>query len=246
MAEWFEDAKFWEDLYPFMFTPRAFKRAQMQVESIIELTGLKSGAVLDLCSGPGRHTLEWAKKGFQVTGVDRTPYLMQIAMERSKKEDLEIEWVLEDMRNFLRPDGFDLIQSMFTSFGYFEKEGEDFQVLQHMHQSLKPEGKMVMDVVGKEIIARSFHDSGSELKEDGTLLVERRKIVDDWSRIQNEWILIKDGIAKTFRFPLNLYSGQELKRLFQDAGFSQVQLFGNLFGEPYDNDASRLVVLAQK
>ncbi len=246
MAQWFEDDGFWERLYPFMFSARAFERAPQQVEDIIRLTGIESGSVLDLCSGPGRHTLEWAKRGFRVTGVDRTDFLMNIAKERARKERLEIEWVLEDMRFFKRPCSYDLVQSMFTSFGYFEEKDEDRGVLSQIYGNLKPGGALILDVVGKEVLARTFHDSGTSLLDDGSILVERRKIADAWSRIENEWILIQNGVAQTFRFCLNLYSAQELKLLLESVGFHTIRIYGSLSGTPYDVDASRLIVLGTK
>ncbi len=246
MAQWFEDDGFWDQLYPFMFSARAFERAPQQVEDIIRLTGIESGSVLDLCSGPGRHTLEWAKRGFRVTGVDRTESLMNIAKERASKQGVEIEWVLEDMRFFQRPCSFDLVQSMFTSFGYFEEKGEDRAVLAQIYENLKPGGMLIMDVVGKEVLARNFHDSGTSPLDDGSILVERRKIVDAWSRIENEWIVIRNGATQTFRFCLNLYSAQELKLLFESVGFHTIRIFGGLSGAPYDIDASRLIVLGSK
>jgi ubiquinone/menaquinone biosynthesis C-methylase UbiE len=60
------------------------------------------------------------KKGFRVTGVDRTAFLLEKARMRAAVAQVEISWVLQDMREFVRPDAFDPIISMSTSFGYFE------------------------------------------------------------------------------------------------------------------------------
>ena len=74
MSEWFEDAAFWETFYPIMFPEERYEAAAEEVDNIVALTGVQEGRVLDLCCGPGRHTVELAKRGFQVTGVDRTPF----------------------------------------------------------------------------------------------------------------------------------------------------------------------------
>lgn len=81
---------------------------------------------------------------------------------------------------------------------------------------------------------------------DDLQAAQRHEIFDDWTRIRNEWILIKDGVTKTFEFHHTLYSGQELKdRMFQ-AGFESVALYGDLAGDLYDTNAKRLVAVARK
>ena len=62
------------------------------------------------------------------------------------------------------------------------------------------------------------------------MFVERSEVVDDWTRVENEWILIRDGRARTFRFRLSVYSGQELKDGLHAAGFVRVTLHGDLDG----------------
>jgi hypothetical protein len=64
--------------------------------------------------------------------------------------------------------------------------------------------------------------------------------------IRNEWILIKDGKAKSFKFHHTLYAGQELKDRLFEAGFREVKLYGNLEGDAYGTDAERLVAVACK
>ena len=118
--EWFDDDSFWHDLYSFMFSEQRFIAASEQVDKVLKLTKPKGNSVLDLCCGPGRYAIVLARRGFRVTGVDRTKYLLDKAKERSSVEKIKIEWILNDMRDFIRRDSFDLILSMFTSFGYFD------------------------------------------------------------------------------------------------------------------------------
>src|SRR5690349_19507514 len=81
--EWFESEDFWRDLYPFMFPEERFAAAKDEVTSILALTRCEGGTVLDLCCGPGRHSLEFAQLGFNVTGVDRSRFLLDIARRRA-------------------------------------------------------------------------------------------------------------------------------------------------------------------
>ena len=102
-----------------------------------------------------------------------------------------------------------------------------------------------MDMAGKEWLARHFEPTRSRTLEDGSLFIDRCRVVDDWTRVENEWILIKDGRTRTLRLRLNVYSGQELKDRLLQAGFTRVDLYGSLDGAPYDREATRLVAVAR-
>ena len=246
MSEWFEEESFWVDTFPFMFPRERMEATQGEVDGILSLTGLSGGRVLDLCCGPGRHSIEFAERGFVVTGVDRTAFLLDKAKDGAEQRGLEIEWIRQDMRKFRRQDEFDLALSLFTSFGFFDDRDEDLAVLGNIFQSLKPGGLFLIDVIGKERLARILSSTTSQRLEDGSTLVQLHEIIDGWSRIRNEWILIRDGNAKSYRFHHTVYSGQELKDRLEKTGFRDIRLYGDLDGSEYGSDAKRLVVLSRK
>jgi SAM-dependent methyltransferase len=244
--DWFDDETFWRELYPYMFPPERFAVAGEQADQLIALTKCTAGAALDLCCGPGRHAIALAQRGFAVTGVDRTACLLDRARERAALQGAAIEWVLEDMRRFCRPEAFDLVCNLFTSFGYFDNRADDLQVLRNLHASLKDSGVLVMEMIGKERLARVWQSAICTEHPDGSMLIQRPKVVKDWCRIQNEWTIIRGGRAQTFCFEHAIYSGCELRDLLLASGFSEVQLFGSLLGAPYDLEANRLVAVARK
>ncbi len=86
MAKWFEDESFWESFCPVLFPEEKLQASEEEVERILSLTGFRGRDVLDLCCGPGRHSVTLAKKGFRVTGVDRSPFLLALARTRAARE----------------------------------------------------------------------------------------------------------------------------------------------------------------
>src|SRR5262245_30591864 len=128
IKEWFDDEEFWRGMYPFLFRDRRFAEGPEQVDLILALLNSPGRDVLDLCCGPGRLSVPLAQKGFRVTGVDRTQFLLRKAKARAKTANVSIEWVGKDMRDFVRPRVFDAVISMFTSFGYFDNKQEDMLV----------------------------------------------------------------------------------------------------------------------
>ena len=239
--DWFEDEEFWRDAYPFLFPPERFAAAQEQVADILALTGLENGNVLDLCCGPGRHSEDFARRGFTVTGVDRSQFLLSKAQETGAA----VEWVQEDMRRFSRPETFHLTVNLFTSFGYFDEEG-DRQVLANIHRNLLPGGLLVLDVAGKEVVARRWSPCHYTAMAGNIRMVQHPEIRDDWGSVHMEWMMIRGETVRSFWIRHNLYSGRELRERLRDAGFAEVSLYGNLQGAPYDVDATRLVAVARK
>ena len=246
MPDWFADDALWTEIYPFEFPDPVLDAGVAQVEKAVGLSGVRSGDVLDLGCGPGRHAVPLARRGFRVTAVDLSRFHLARARARAAAARVSIEFVESDMRAFVRPDAFDLALSVFTSFGYFEDQQDDLCVLQNVHRSLRGGGVLVMDLASKERLARVLHPTVSQRTADGALLVQRHEVVEDWTRVRNEWTIVRDGRARTFEFLLRIYSGQELKALLGAAGFSAVTLYGGLDGRPYGLEAERLVAVATR
>ena len=244
--EWFDEDSFWRDLYPFMFTETRLAGTAAEVKSLIRLARPKGRAVLDLCCGPGRFSVALAKRGFRVTGVDRTKFLLAKARARARAARARVEWVQQDMRDFERPGAFDLAISMFTSFGYFADKQEDRRVLRHVLQSLKPRGAFVIETIGKERIAGIFAPVSLDTLPDGTQLVQRRTVVDDWTRMRNEWTIIRRGRAKTYTFQHTLFTGQELRDRMEQAGFVDVKLYGWPDGGKYGLNSHRMAAIGRR
>ena len=244
MTDWFADESLWREVFPFEFDDATLAHGDVQIERLLTLSGVKDGAALDLGCGPGRHSVPLARRGFRVTGVDLSAFHLAKAKERAAAAGVAVELVEADMRAFVRPDTFDLAVSLFTSFGYFEDDRDDQHILRNLHTSLKPGAALVMDVISKERIAKMLQPTVSQRAPDGTLRVQRHEITNDWTRVQNEWLFIKDERVRTFTFSLRIYSGQELKTLLAMAGFREIRLYGALDGRPYDGAAERLVVVA--
>jgi SAM-dependent methyltransferase len=244
--EWFDDDQFWQVVFPFLFTETRFADGGQELERALALAKPIGTTALDLGCGPGRCAVPLAQRGFTVTAVDRTPYFLGKAKARARTAGVTLELVEADMRDFVRPAAFHLALSLYTSFGYFENKTDDRLVVENLFASLAPGGVCVIDVMGKETLAARFERTTSVRLPNGSLLVQRHEIVDDWTRVRNDWVVIRQGRAKNFTFNLTIYSGQELRQLLEAAGFTSVTLHGSLSGEPYGPGAERLVAVARK
>lgn len=212
---------------------------------ILELTDVEPPAsVLDMACGPGRHCLELARRGFRVTGVDRSPGHLETARGRAEEEGLEVGWVESDMRAFSDPGAFDLVLNLYTSFGFFEDPEEDRRVARNMVDSLAPGGRLVMDLMGKEVAARIFRPRDWR-ETDGELWLFERNVTDDWGWIRNRWIRVRDGERREWSVGHRIYAASELAAILAETGLEAVRAYGSLDGAPYDHEAERLVLVGR-
>lgn len=240
-----ESDSFWLRLAPFIFTEAHEAMAEDEVRGALAIAAPEGDRALDLCCGPGRHAVPLARRGFEVTGVDRHEAFLERARRRAADAGVDVEWVREDMRRFVRPAAFDLAVNLYTSFGYFEDDRDDILVLENVRRCLAPGGVFVIEVTSREWIAENFEETISDESDDGAVLFRRHRIVDDWQRIENTWTLVEGERAESWRFSMRLYSGPELKAMLLDAGFDEVDLFGALDFLPYTHGAHRLVAVAR-
>jgi SAM-dependent methyltransferase len=244
--QWYDRDNFWETFENIIFNQKRLADTSVEVGNIIKLLDIRENSrILDLCCGPGRHTLEFARQGFTISGVDRTlPYLRK-AKNRAQKEHLDIEFIQSDMRSFKCLDSFDVVLNLFTSFGYFGDAGDDQVVVENIYESLKPGGKLLMEMMGKEVLARIFRERDWQ-EVDGHLILEERKLSQNWGWIESRWILFKENKRVEQTISHRLYSAAELSTLLTKVGFSNIQIYGDYEGSEYDHQAKRLVVMAQK
>ena len=99
-----------------------------------------------------------------------------------------LEFIRKDMRTFSRPAAFNAAITLFTSFGYFEDPEEDRQVVANVYNSLKSDGIFLIDVHGRETLARIFREKDWR-EENGALILEERKVTKNWSWMEARWIL---------------------------------------------------------
>lgn len=249
MPAWYDDDAFWKDCGPIIFRTLIRSMAPEEIGKVIELAGVPPGArVLDMPCGIGRHSLEFARRGFVVTGVDRTAEYLEECRGAAEREGLaeRTEWVRGDMREFSCAGAFDLCVNLYTSFGYFEDQEDDRRVAACLLKSLKPGGVAVFEMVAKEVLARQFRASEWHQEPDGTIVLEERILSRDWTWIENRWVLIKGNEQRELKFSHRLYGGGELRELLEGVGFADVKVFGSLAGIPFDHRAERLVVVGRR
>lgn len=247
MTQWYRE--FFDDLYLRLYhwleDPERVKR---EVDFIVRTLDLPANAsVLDLCCGQGRHSLELARRGYRVTGVDLSEALLYVARQRSEQENLSVTFIQSDMRDLTFREEFDAVFNMFTSFGYLENEAEDEKVLERVAAALKVGGRFLLDVFNHDWLVRNFRERDWREMDEGWVLLEDRRFDFLSGRVETEWIaMAKDGARYIRRSSIRAYTAAELRVMLERVGLTPKQLLGDYEGNPYGWDSPRLIVVSQK
>ncbi|WP_368505392.1 class I SAM-dependent methyltransferase [Alkalihalophilus sp. As8PL] len=241
MEYWYKE-HFNED-YLLIYKHRNDARAQSELKSLMSFIPYhKDQKILDLCCGAGRHSRWFWENGLKVTGVDLSSTLLNEAEKFQQSRD--IHYIQSDMRNIDFDEEFDLVANLFTSFGYFQKDIENEQVLKNVYKALKKDGYFLFDYLNPAFIKQNLIPFSKEVIEETSIFQYRT--------IENDTVVKKIRIEdhssrRTYEERVKLYSSEQLKWMLEKNGLKVIHTLGHYDGTPYDeNHSSRLIYICQK
>jgi len=225
------------------------ERTVPQCDFAVSALGLQSGArVLDLCCGQGRASVELARRGFRVSGLDSSQYLLDLAQHRAADAGVEVEFVRRDMRDIPWENNFDAVINLFTSFGYLESDGEDQRVLEAVHRALRPGGRLLIDHHNRERTSAVFGGGRKDWYEhEGHLVLD----YEEWDVLRARMsmprtIIAPDGSRRQTGFILRIYAHSETMAMLHRAGLEWDRSYGGYDGSDYRHDSRGMIVIARK
>ncbi len=226
-----------------------FKQENTRAEAdfLVETLAIKPGdAVLDVACGTGRHAIDLAARGIEVTGIDFNGRVLAKARERAADLAVEPRFLKQDMRCLRFREQFDAAYCFWTSFGYFEDESHDLVVAKRIAEALRPGGRFLIDIAAVETILPVFQQRLTEQFEHNGLreLVHYPQFDFETGRVEADWTFVEDGREETCHSSLRLYSYRELCDLLREAGFERFTSYDTLTGEPFSLGSSRLSLVA--
>ncbi len=197
------------------------------------------GAILDLCCGQGRHVLEFARRGFSnVCGLDRSHYLIRRARSVRKTEGLTANFREGDARHLpFASDTFDHVLIAGNSFGYFETSADDLCVLDEVQRVLKNGGTLMIDITDGDHMRASFDPRSWEWIDRNYFVCRERSLSSDGDRLISREVIThtRKGVVADQFYAERLYSPETIRGLLTTAGFSDVEVRGQITGDSTRN-----------
>jgi len=244
-SPWYESA--FDALYLTVYSHRNREDALRALAFLQREANICSGGrVLDCCCGAGRHLLELLRAGFDVYGFD----LSRALLERGKKDLCESGFdsriVQARMERIPFRESFDLAISLFTSFGYFETDGENAAVFREVSQALKPGGRYVVDFLNAPQVRANLVEASSEETPSGIKLDVRRAIEGHPPRVVKRMQIVEGAEPREIVESVRLFERQDLEAMLTGAGLTPVSVWGDFHSAPHNDESPRCIILAQK
>jgi SAM-dependent methyltransferase len=219
------------------------ERTPIEVDQLERLLGLEPPLrILDLPCGQGRHAIELTRRGYDVTGVDLSPFMLKVAEERARTEGVRVHWLTGDMREPIAGERFDLVLNLFTSLGYFADEADDRKAVSAAAAMLVPGGRFVLEVINGQRVMTQFQER-EWFTVGKTAVVERRSLDPAAKRMVVERTVSTPSETEVNLHAIRLYDGREVDAMLRAAGFNRVDLYGDWGGEPLTPESLRLLAV---
>jgi len=240
---WFKDW-FNTTYYHTLYKNRDYTEAANFIDKLIKFLSPPQGAkVLDIACGKGRHAIQLAEKGYDVTGVDLSEESIEEALH---SESDTLHFFTHDMRQPFWINYFDFAFNFFTSFGYFETNRENENAIRSIAQSLQNKGVFVMDYLNVAYVERNMTHQ-EERKIDNVQFTITKWYDDNFFYKK---IIIDDSEKDTpqiYTEKVARFSLKDFETLFEKQGLQIIKTFGEYNLSEYDEkDSSRLIMIAKK
>ncbi|MBI5874165.1 MAG: class I SAM-dependent methyltransferase [Candidatus Omnitrophica bacterium] len=199
----------------------------------------KSLKIIDIGCGTGRHSIELAKRGYQITGIDLSESQLKRAMEKAKEQGVEVDFQKHDARALPFEGKFDLaIMLCEGGFSLMETDEMNFEILKNATKALKDKGKFIFTTLNglfplfhsvKEFYESTAKEGNSACKDCSFDLMTFR---------DHNTVVFEDdaGNKKELKCNERYYVPSELTWLLKSLGFKKIDIFGAKLGAFSRND----------
>lgn len=200
--------------------------------------------ILDLACGHGRHSIEFAQRGFGVHGVDINEAFIHQARNEAAQKGLSIRFELDDLLRLEAQSSFDAVLLLFNSLGFFNREDSQ-RIFNIISAALTPGGRAFIDCKNRDHICKEIKPY-SVTEKGNDLMIDRLSFDPITGTTTNNRIYIKDSQRYEAPFTMYSYNYHDLACFAAAAGLKIIKTFGGWKGQPLDGDSRRIIIVLEK
>jgi ubiquinone/menaquinone biosynthesis C-methylase UbiE len=232
---------FGEDYLYFYETMLTDERSEREAELVWSVLELEPGAeALDVACGHGRISNRLAAHGARVTGLDADAFFLA----QARAAGSGVEYVEGDMRALPFGDAsFDAVLLWFTSFGYFDDDGNR-TVLRELRRVLRPGGRAAVEQLNLHRILATFQRQSFVRRGADVMLDEHGEFDEEAGVMETTRTYIRDGEVHEISYRVRCLLPEELREWLLGAGFESVELLDES-GAPASPESRRIIAVAR-
>jgi SAM-dependent methyltransferase len=244
--EWFDN--FFQgislEMWRRAFTP---EMTCSEVDFLMAELAVQAGSeVLDVPCGNGRHSIELARRGLRVTGVDLSTEFMDEARRESAAQGLDVAWHHGDMRELPWVGAFEGAFCWGNSFGYFDDPSSRAFVAS-IARALRPGARLIVDYgTTAESILPTAMQPRQWMQFDDILMLREARYDAGESRLDTDYTFIRGAERDTRRASYWLETVAELKRKLMGAGLMVESLFSGIDRKAFQLGSPQLIAVARR
>jgi D-alanine-D-alanine ligase len=222
------------------------ERTAQEIDFIEDYLTVSPGAcILDVGCGFGRHSIELARRGYKVTGIDPSAALIAEARKQAAEAGVSCDFRQERGESFSTDRSYDGAICLFTTLGQISDQGENSGLVEQVHSALKTGANIVVEVPQREMAV-------SQLKAQERFGGEKRKafvhrVYNSQARvISEEFRIVGEHEEHTYLLKYKLYDRPELETLLARAGFVVVSAYGDYLGTVLSTEHPTMLMVARK
>lgn len=198
----------------------------------LEIAADHSKRILDIGCGTGRHAIELAKRGYNVTGFDLSESQLRHARKKADEAGVTVELQCRDATKPHFSQEFDAaIMFCEGAFSLMETDEKNYDILKHASASLRQGGKFILTTLNALFplfhSVKDFYDAG------GSTATNDKLTFDLMTFREYSMLTFNDDAGKSQTISTNVryYTPTEMRWLIQTAGFAKVDIFGAHLGQ---------------
>lgn len=193
--------------------------------------------ILDLGCGPGLYSEIFSQQGHMVTGVDFSKNSIDYAKQEADKKGLDITYLNQNYLELDVPeDHFDLVTLIYCDLGPLVPSERD-QLLGNIKKALKPGGMLIFDVLNDKNLKSKVNPKSWEIAEQGFwrsspyLALSESLLYEEDKVILSQHIICEDNKTDVYRFWTHFFSHDDLEKILQPYGFSDISYHEDVLPE---------------
>lgn len=242
-----ESPNFFRDNSPFLRHPLlTAERTAREIDFLTPLLGIAPPArVLDIGCGFGRHSIELARRGFDVVGIDPSAAMITAARQRAAEAGVAPEFHQAAAETFRDVRPFDAAICLFTTLGQLSASGDNLALLGNAFKLLRPGARLAVETPQRDVTVRNMKPF--ERFEGPNNVAEVTRSFDPGTNVLSEVFEIgADGPSERYVLRYRLFSAAELTDLLLDAGFVAVEFTNGYDDAPLRTDSPAMLAIANK